>query len=207
MIRRRLPRVLLLLGIVVYLLWAFQSIWMPPIGGFLIVSDPLQQADAVMPLASGTRRLQHAAHLIDTHHARWFVLSNAFTDDAPDLTSVQRRNQAIEAGVRGGQIMITPNRVTSTYEEAMELRMLATENQWERVIVVTDPFHTRRARLVFRDVFANTEIGVIIRPVEQHWYEADSWWEHGHDVLATALEYIKLVSYILGYRSTGELND
>ncbi len=195
---RRLLTLLVLVGA----LWVLHPFWLPPIGGYLLVSDPLQPADAVMPLAGDTARLRHAASLTDQHYARWFVLSNTFNENSPTLTSRYRRNLAVEQGVRNSQILITSKRVTSTYEEALALRAVAQSRQWERVIVVTDPYHTRRTQFIFRDVFADTGISIVVRPVAEHWYTADSWWQTEEGRQTTALEYLKFVSYIVGYRST-----
>jgi uncharacterized SAM-binding protein YcdF (DUF218 family) len=199
----RLTHTLLFLVIAAMVLWVLHPLWLPPIGGFLIVSDPLAPSDAVVPLAGGAERLQEAAHLTEQHYARWLVLTNVFSERTPDYTSDYRRGLAVKAGVRYGQVLITPRQVTSTYEEAVAVREFVVHYQWEQVIVVTDPYHTRRAELIFRDVLTNTGTNLIIRPVEQYTYEADSWWKNERGIQATVLEYIKLLSYILGYRSTG----
>ena len=44
--------------LLVALLVALRGLWLPLIGGALIVADPLQPADAVVPLGDGERGLK-----------------------------------------------------------------------------------------------------------------------------------------------------
>ncbi len=66
--------------------------------------------------------------------------------------------------------------------------------------MVTDPCHTRRARMCFQDAFKGTGIRVAVRPVNDHWYDADSWWRDRDVLRETWTELLKLVLYLVGYR-------
>jgi len=66
--------------------------------------------------------------------------------------------------------------------------------------MVTDPHHTRRARLCFRDAFKGTGVNVMVRPVNEHWYRPNSWWRNQAGLRATWTEYLKLVLHVGGYK-------
>ena len=87
-----------------------------------------------------------------------------------------------------------------TYEEAIAVQQLAQEQGWRSLIIVTDPHHTRRARMAFRDVFRDSGITVMVRPVNDSWYQADSWWQTRDGLRETWTEYLKLLLYVVGYR-------
>jgi uncharacterized SAM-binding protein YcdF (DUF218 family) len=88
----------------------------------------------------------------------------------------------------------------TTYEEAIAVHRLARQQGWRSLIIVTDPHHTRRARMAFRDVFHNTSIAVMVRPVNESEYRADSWWQTRDGLRETWTEYVKLLLYVVGYR-------
>lgn len=198
---RKSMRLLLALPALLLVLALTHHLWLPPIGGFLIVHDQLRPASAVAPLAGESEiRARYANELWQQQYARWFAITNAASADNWHINRV--RGKALEAGVPPGRILITALPVANTYEEAIALRQLAQEQMWDSLIVITSPYHTWRTRMIFRDVFADTEILVMVVPVERHWYTADSWWQTRKGWLATALEYIKIVAYKAGYRSS-----
>lgn len=71
----------------------------------------------------------------------------------------------------------TAGLVTTTDEEARAVRALAEARGPRSLIVVTDPFHTRRARLNFRRILAGTAISVVVRPVQNSPYVSGVWWK------------------------------
>lgn len=79
------------------------------------------------------------------------------------------------------------------------MRRLAQQQGWRSVLVVTHSFHTRRARLAFRDGFRDTGITVAVRPVNEHWYDPGSWWQSHKGLRQTWTEYLKLALHLLGY--------
>ncbi|MFL6415709.1 MAG: YdcF family protein [Bryobacteraceae bacterium] len=57
------------------------------------------------------------------------------------------RDEAIRRGLPKGAILVTP-RTWNTDSEAKNLRLLAAERNWKRVLVVTSAYHMPRAMLV-----------------------------------------------------------
>lgn len=177
-------------------------VWLSLIGRYLVVSDPLAPtADAVVPLAGERTRVDDAADLFSAHPIRWFVITEMWVENpnplVPYIASVT--HQAVEAGVPLDRIVVAPGVSASTYEEAQNLRRLAEERRWQALLVITSAYHTRRARMILRDVFSGSGIEVAVRPVRDDWYRPDEWWRSREGWSTTASEYAKLVLYLGGY--------
>lgn len=180
-----------------------RAAWLPLIGGFLVVSDPLAPADAVVPLGGGERdRVVQAAALVVAGDAHWLVT----TESELDLPGIRDpwhalvRREARWQGVPAERILDAPGLVTTTYGEAQAVRRLAAGHGWRSLIVVTDPLHSRRARLVFREVFRDAGIRVIVRPVDAADFTAANWWRSEEGLRYAWTEYLKLVYHLLSYR-------
>jgi uncharacterized SAM-binding protein YcdF (DUF218 family) len=177
--------------------------WLPLVGGFLIVADPLRPADAVVVLGGGKRdRVEEGARLVHADLAPWLVV----TDSPINWPGIRAnyaelmRQEALWQGLPADRILQAPGLVTTTAEEALAVRQLAQAQGWRSLIVVTDPFHTRRARMNFRHAFADTDILVTMRPVQGSWYTASTWWKSENGLRETWTEVLKLALYALGYR-------
>lgn len=175
--------------------------WLPPVGAFLIVGDPLVHADAIAPLAGERLRVSYAARLLQEGRAGSFAITDMwFRERTPLYTYAELiKRQASREGVLRSSMVVAPGVVASTYAEALALRTLCQRQRWRSLIVVTSPPHTRRARLILREVFAGTGITVAVVPVTPHWYQPDTWWHSWLGWQATLSEYLKLGLYLVGY--------
>ncbi|MBN1956504.1 MAG: YdcF family protein [Anaerolineae bacterium] len=193
-------RWLALLGPVLLILAG--PLWLPLLGRFLVVSDPLQPADALVPLAGGRQRVVYGAELFNDGYARWFVATDMLLNVPGVRASYSElvQQEAVWQGVPRERILLLSRVADDTYQEAAFVRELAEEQGWQSLLVVTDPFHTRRARIMFRQVFADSGVSVVIYPVSDHWYQPDSWWKSGDGLRETWMEYSKLALYLVGYR-------
>ena len=182
---------------------AARGFWLPVIGNFLVVEDPLVQADAVVALGGGgAARVAEAAALYHAGCAARVVVTNAKLD-LPGVRESYGELAAREAGWQGvpaEDVVILPQVVATTYEEALAVRELAQDRGWRALLVVTDPFHTRRARLCFRQALAGTGITVAVRPVDDHPYDPDAWWRDQDGLRETWTEGLKWVLHSVGYR-------
>ena len=192
------PAALLLAG-GVGLIVLLRSLWLPLIGGALIVSDPLRPADALLPLAGDTERIDYGVTLIMAGYAHWLALSNMPTPPGPRYIDQMRQN-AIAQGVPSAKIVEMPGTVTTTYEEAIGALQLARTKGWRSLLVVTSPYHTRRARIILRNVFGGSGIEVSVVPVADGWFAPTTWWFYEKGQNAALNEYLKLLLFWLGYR-------
>jgi uncharacterized SAM-binding protein YcdF (DUF218 family) len=199
--RRKIRRVTPTLTAVLLILTGSRDLWLSSIGRYLIVGDPLEPADALVPLAGERLRVFYAADLFQKGYARWFVITDMWLDRPKPAVSYTDSvsAQAIERGVPTDRILVAPGQAASTYREALNLRWLAEQQDWHSLIVVTSPYHTRRARMIFGEVFGDTNITVMIQPVHEHWYRAEDWWTSWMGWQVTVAEYLKLGLYLIGY--------
>jgi uncharacterized SAM-binding protein YcdF (DUF218 family) len=167
------------------------------LGAILIIADPLHEADAIAVLSGGgdLERLNEAARLSNERYARWFILTETGETTLPESNahlSNDLRKEAISLGVQNENILITKGIVNSTRDEAKSLKDILRFRRATSVIVVTDPYHTFRTRLIFLREFRGSGIQLIVHPVQGHWYHSYDWFLSKRGWQTTLLEYLKL---------------
>ncbi|HYU18018.1 MAG TPA: YdcF family protein [Chloroflexota bacterium] len=85
----------------------------------------------------------------------------------------------------------------STYEEALASRDLIIRYGWRSAIVVTDPFHMRRAILTFRQVLEPEGLSAEASPAEGSKYGVRNWWQDRQAISRVVQEYLKLGYYVV----------
>jgi len=170
------------------------------IAGKLIAADPLDKADAGVVLGGGDEtRIKEAAALYKEGYIRYVVLTDTGAELADYDTRYvdEMRIKAVKMGIPVNLIYITEKLSDSTVEEAQAVKVLAHQQGFRSLVVITDPYHTYRTHLVYQDVFADDDISIIVRPVRDHWYQPATWWKSLKGWQMTILEYIKLAGYLL----------
>lgn len=186
--------------LVIFVLFFFAVILLRAMGSFLIVSSELEYANAIVVLSGGDEsRMHEALDLYNQKYSGLIVLTETgnVVEGYDHLHSFDMRIELLNNGVPSGNILLTNQVATSTEEEAQAVKQILSTRQLISCIVVTDPYHTRRAYTIFRDVFADTDIKVMIRPTSNHWYTADTWFLKVDGWRFTILEYVKYISYML----------
>jgi uncharacterized SAM-binding protein YcdF (DUF218 family) len=164
-------------------------------GAFLVVDEGLEPADAVVVLSGdgGRERLDTAIALVRQGLVEWIIVLTvtppAFYDEATALRRYARR-----FGIDPGR-MIVAGEVHSTLDDARVAARVMRERGWERAIVVTTPYHTRRARWVFHRAWRPLGLSAVLHPASNRTFDSRRWWEDERSTEAVALEYIKLVLY------------
>lgn len=185
------------------LLVAWRGFWLPSVGRFLVCADALQPADAIVVLAGGgPQRVSHGVKLYQAGYAPWLIVTNQpLNTPGIRVPYVElMRTEAVWQGVPEERILMAYPVVRTTYEEAIAVRHLAEQRGLHSLIIVTDPFHTRRAQMSFRDALQGTGITTSIQPANPSWYRADAWWQTQDELRETWTEYLKLILYMLGYK-------
>jgi uncharacterized SAM-binding protein YcdF (DUF218 family) len=168
-------------------------------GDFLVHADELKRGGAVVLLSGGgTDRMDEAVQLMRDRYAELLILTDTDQTMADGLLVWQyMRQEMISRGVSPAQIETTDNTVGSTRDEAHAVREYMQRHSVSSCIVVTDPFHTRRTRLIFRKELEGSGIEVSVIPARSHWYRADTWFLSWRGWQATVSEYIKLGAFFL----------
>ena len=198
-----IPAVLLAAALSAFLLLLAGEFVLRGMGAVLVTADPLEKADAAVILSGGDNtRIDEAALL---YKEEWmdFVILTETGVSVPEWNtdySNLMRFEAIQKGIPANAILISEQHVDSTADEARATLKLMNTRGFHTLIVITDPYHTLRTRLIFRDIFPEGDIKVIVHPVRNHWYQSKTWWHHLEGWKVTILEYIKLAAYFLGLR-------
>ena len=186
--------------IILFIVFFLMIVVCRALGSYLIVSNDLEYANAIVVLSGGDEsRMQEALRLYNENYSSLIVLTETgnVVEGFDHLHSFDMRIELLNNGVPSGNILLTDQVATSTEEEAQAVKNLLTTRQFTSCIVVTDPYHTRRAYLIFRNVFADSNIKVMIHSTPNHWYTADRWFLKINGWRFTILEYIKLVAFAL----------
>ncbi len=162
------------------------------IGAVLIVADPVDSVDAVVVLSGDDGdRLALAIEMRESGY-----VSNLVITDTTGAANRRLAQEAEEGGFLESRIFITEIQVDSTQDEALAVRDLALEKGWTKLMVVTDPYHSFRARFIFRRELRNTGIEITVRPVVGHWFRSSSWFFYPEGWQFAFLEIIKFISYL-----------
>lgn len=164
------------------------------LGQLLVYADPLEQADMAVALSGDTGdRVSEAAILMRNGYVEGIIIT--YTNEAARDALF---NATVKKEISGGRIYTTYSTVSNTVEEAKAVRGLTDERTWDSLIIITDPFHALRTRIIFRDIFQGTGVSIQVRTVPDHWYRANTWWKTSEGVSLTVQEYLKIFLYYFG---------
>jgi len=116
-----------------------------------------QKADAIIAVSGGNTsvRTSEAIKLYKNGWADLLVFSGAAQDEYSPSNAEVMRAQAIEQGVPSDSILIEPTSRT-THQNAGNAEQLLDEYNVNQIIVVTSPYHQRRAGLEFQRLSDST---------------------------------------------------
>jgi uncharacterized SAM-binding protein YcdF (DUF218 family) len=177
----------------------------------LIVNVSLERADAVVVLSGSstyTERARWAAMIFNQGRATKIILTNDNLQSGYSLS--QDRNPffvelAVEelrrAGVPADKIELIPTPAGNTHDEADLLRDYSMEHDLRALLIVTSPYHTRRALRTFGRAFRGSSIrlGVESPPPGLQSPSAATWWLHPLGWKLVPGEYLKLIYYVWRY--------
>ena len=85
-------------------------------------------------------------------------------------------------------------------DEAEAFRDWAREHHARSVVVVTSPYHTRRALATFTDVFDGSGIAIGVEPSLTHSpARPDRWWAAAYDRWYVRYEWTAIAYYAIRY--------
>ncbi len=170
-------------------------------GNYLIASDPSKNVDAIVVLSGAeSDRIPEAARLYKEGYADTVILTDTGlsktptpgTEESPIDPNGIKAVELAGMGVPISNIILPKMIVNSTSGEAEAVLDTMQRQGMESAMIVTDPYHTRRAKIIFDRIFEGTGIQLRTHPVEGHWYKPFSWWLHPQGWKYATLEYLKL---------------
>ena len=166
-----------------------------------IVSDSPTKADAIVILGGGVElRSIKAAEL---YHAEF---ANRILVMQPERTELNTLGLIVDQAeltvqllklknVPDSAISLLETEVTSTREEADVLAVWAKTNNAHSLLVVTDIFHTRRARWILNRKLKEVGVEIRMMAVPQKKYSAENWWQAEAGVIDFQNEIVKFAVY------------
>jgi uncharacterized SAM-binding protein YcdF (DUF218 family) len=170
------------------------------IGWILGASNLYKKASALVLLSGGDNaRIQEAARLFNEGAAETIVLTQTYGTGS-SATMVETRSQLVKAGVPSYKIQTATGTATSTFDEARQVADLARRAGFSSVLVVTDPYHALRTRILFMLELRPTGIAVKVATPADHWYRPLSWMFSEEGWRVTLSEIGKIGGIVVGVR-------
>jgi len=172
-------------------------------GASLIVSKAVTDPDAIVELASHEwERLPAAARLAATYPRALVLLTLPESVTAFNCHDCGRRaDRLVRAGVAAERIRVLPLMASGTRGEALAVRDYARAQPLRAVLVVTSPYHTRRALATFQHVLGDAVAEVGVAPVSEPDppLHPERWWTVPYDTSYVRYEWAATLYYWVRY--------
>ena len=169
------------------------------VGASLNVGEKLEEpVDAVMVLGGGSMTRPFVAiEMVKAGYAEKLCIPDvALSDENRDGIVPSERQLMREIAVRSGlsdeQLVMLESTVDSTEKEARVAAEYLAKHPQERLAVVTNDYHTRRARWLMRRTCGANARRLVIVAAPNDGYDADNWWLTEWGLKAYINEFVKL---------------
>ena len=124
------------------------------------------------------------------------VFSGAAIDPESVSSAEIMRREALRQGVPESAVL-AEGASTTTEENAAEVAKLMAGRKLHSAILVTSPYHQRRASLLFERALAPAGLSFLNHPADDPAWDADRWWIHEPSRTLTLVELAKLGANIV----------
>ena len=162
------------------------------LGSWLAVEDPLERVDAIVAISGDTgARADTAITLWKAGWAPIIVFSGAAIDPESVSSAEIMRREALRQGVPENAVLVE-GASTTTEENAAEVAKLMAGRKLHSAILVTSPYHQRRAAFEFHRAFDPRGLVFRNHPASDPEWNAFLWWRQEPVRSRTLLELVKL---------------
>jgi uncharacterized SAM-binding protein YcdF (DUF218 family) len=172
------------------------------ISSYLVVDDlkECEKPDPLVPRCapaevivaiSGGDTSARTAEAIKLYKAGWapqLLFSGAALDTSGPSNAEAMRSQALKAGVPASAIILDTKAVDTAHNAASVSALLQARDK--RVILVTSPYHQRRASIEFKKVLGDA-VAVINHPTQTDSAWGEYWWLSPYSWLLAVTETAK----------------
>ena len=161
-------------------------------GFYLSPQTPLRPADAIVVISGGETDLR-VKEGVQLFHADWaplLVMSGAARDEGESNAEAMKR-LAIGLGVPDDKILLEKE-ARNTLDNAKRTRDLLSEHQIESIILITSPYHQRRAYINFRHYLGPT-VTIINHSAADSAWRKNGWWRESWARQLTLSELQKIL--------------
>ena len=179
-------------------------------GDYLVIQDNLHAADVIAVVSGPDDRTDYAIDLYQRGLGARLFFTGGWCDTIQGLHGERGKARALAQGVPEAAIAVDDTEVTSTYAEAVRLNAYidALPTWVQSVIIVSDPYHMRRARWTYQRVLPQeTNVQMAPVPFGLSPYQRQ-WWRDAASTQFVKDEYLKMVYYLARYQfSTGQIQE
>jgi uncharacterized SAM-binding protein YcdF (DUF218 family) len=156
-------------------------------------------SDAIVVISGDEQmaRFQEGLSLYQRGLGQYLVFSGAAYDNGTSNADVMRA-LAVRRGVPDASILEEPQG-EDTWGNAIFTRQVLEEHGLHSAILVTSPYHARRAKLTFDAAYAGSGIGLTVHAAPDSQWRKLSWWQQPETRRLTFTELQKL-AYIVATR-------
>jgi len=159
-----------------------QSMW-----DFLVVNETPKSVDVIIVLSGGTGRVDEGIKLYQMGYANEILFSGV---GAPSMV-----REAESLGIPENHILLE-DESDSTFENAKYSSEIMKAKGFTSAIIVTSPYHTRRAMVIFGQFFKKQHFIVCYATFDPS--ISSGWWKNQTTRIEVLTEYLKLgLHYIL----------
>jgi uncharacterized SAM-binding protein YcdF (DUF218 family) len=153
---------------------------------------PPQRSDAIVVISGDEQmaRFQEGVSLYERGMGKYLVFSGAAYDNGTSNADVMR-DLAVKRGVPDGAILEEPLG-GDTWGNAIYTRQVLEDHGLHSAILVTSPYHARRAKLTFDAAYAGSGIALGVHAAPDSQWRKLSWWQQPETRRLTFTELQKL---------------
>ena len=192
------------IALVLFLLIIFHAPVLSAYARFFSVSNATKGADAIVVLAGNIEtRFPFALELYQQGYAPRILITEPriYNETLRHVVGDEKTKAFAMLAFYGMQppVDICPSRkggATSTFDEAYDLRAYCQQHRLQRIIIVTDCHHTRRALHAFTKVFKGSQTTVEAMGAPNSIFNEQNWWRTDRGIEAYIIEPVKYILYL-----------
>ncbi len=192
-----------LLLAVLMLIFIFRENILTSYPKIFIVDNAKKNADAILILSGDiVTRAEGAMSAYKQGYANKLFITTTKNRSSKYPHIIKTRNQYIKDIIEYENININyipsiKGGATSTIDEAIDMAIYLKKNPLQRIILITNEFHTRRALYIFKKIFKKNNISTHVGVKSVHNKDIlKNWYKHESSLLSfLILEPIKFIFY------------
>lgn len=206
----RCIKLLVALIVLSLLVFAGHSLLLDKAGRYLLEKDALKPADVIVVLAGEEKeRIDYGVRLFKDGWSRKDRIIMSGGPAVGDRSSAAlMKEYAAHLGIPARDIL-TEALSRSTEENALYTRKLLLKKGYKSIILVTSPYHSKRASVIFRKILGRNW-KIINAPCEPSWFSFDGWWRRPRDrdaVLSEFSKFLRIWIFGVGTEAPGRDHD
>ena len=166
------------------------------VGFYLSPQNELKPADAIVVISGGEtdQRVKEGVELFHQGLAPTLIMSGAARDSGISNAAAMQRS-AVAQGVAEERILVE-DKAQDTLGNAKYVRELLSDHDIKSIILVTSPYHQRRADLTFRR-YLGKDFPIINHSAADSAWRKNGWWKDTWARHLTFQELGKIIYLIL----------